>query len=69
MCAREQLIDTCRALRDTPELGFAFLADLLPVDYFPREPRFEIVYLLVSLGVPGFGDTPKRLRAEGSCPG
>jgi len=62
--AVDQLVDTCRALRDTPELRFAFLADLLPVDYYPREPRFEIVYLLASLGTPGFGDTPKRLRVK-----
>jgi len=67
--AREQLVETCRALRDTPELGFAFLADLLPVDYLPREPRFEIVYLLASLGVSGFGDTPKRLRVKVRVPG
>jgi NADH-quinone oxidoreductase subunit C len=67
--AREQLVETCRALRDTPELGFAFLADLLPVDYLPREPRFEIVYLLASLGVAGFGDTPKRLRVKVRLPG
>jgi NADH-quinone oxidoreductase subunit C len=60
----DQLLDTCRALRDTPELRFAFLADLLPVDYYPRAPRFEMVYLLVSLGVSGFGDTPKRLRLK-----
>jgi NADH-quinone oxidoreductase subunit C len=66
---REQLVDACRALRDTPELGFSFLADLLPVDYFPREPRFEIVYLLASLGIPGFGDTPKRLRIKVRVPG
>jgi NADH-quinone oxidoreductase subunit C len=67
--AREQLVETCRALRDTPELGFAFLADLFPVDYLPREPRFEIVYLLASLGVTGFGDTPKRLRVKVRVPG
>jgi NADH-quinone oxidoreductase subunit C len=67
--ALEQLVDTCRALRDTPELGFAFLADLLPVDYLPREPRFEIVYLLASLGIAGFGDTPKRLRVKVRVPG
>jgi len=67
--SREQLVDTCRALRDTQELGFAFLADLLPVDYLPREPRFEIVYLLASLGVAGFGDTPKRLRVKVRVPG
>jgi NADH-quinone oxidoreductase subunit C len=62
--ALDQLVEICRALRDLPELRFAFLADLLPVDYHPREPRFEIVYLLASLGVPGFGETPKRLRVK-----
>jgi len=67
--ALDQLVDTCRALRDTPELRFAFLADLLPVDYLPREPRFEIVYLLASLGTAGFGDTPKRLRVKVRVPG
>jgi len=67
--AIDQLIETCRALRDTPELRFAFLADLLPVDYLPREPRFEIVYLLASLGTSGFGATPKRLRIKIRVPG
>jgi len=67
--ASEQLVDTCRALRDAPELRFVFLADLLPVDYLPREPRFEIVYLLASLGMSGFGDTPKRLRIKVRVPG
>jgi NADH-quinone oxidoreductase subunit C len=66
---REQLVETCLALRDRPELGYCFLADLLPVDYLPREPRFEIVYLLASLGVAGFGDTPKRLRIKVRVPG
>ena len=67
--AREQLVATCRALRDEPPLRFAFLADLLPVDYLPREPRFEIVYLMASLGIPPFGDTPKRLRVKVRVPG
>ena len=67
--AAAQLVDTCRALRDVPELRFVFLADLLPVDYLPREPRFEIVYLLASLGMAGFGDEPKRLRIKVRVPG
>jgi NADH-quinone oxidoreductase subunit C len=66
--ALDQLVDTCRALRDTPALRFAFLADLLPVDYYPREPRFEVVYLLACLGVAGFGDAPKRLRVKVRVP-
>lgn len=65
----EHLIPTATALRDTPELRFAFLVDLLPVDYLPREPRFEIVYLLASLGVAGFGQTARRLRVKVRVPG
>ena len=66
---REQLVETCRLLRDTPELRFSFLADIIPVDYLPREPRFEITYLLASLGVGGFGTVPKRLRLRVRVPG
>jgi len=36
------------ALRDHPDLAFAFLAELTAVDFWPREPRFELIYLLVS---------------------
>jgi NADH-quinone oxidoreductase subunit C len=35
-------------LRDRPDLAFTFLADLTAVDFWPREPRFEVVYILVS---------------------
>jgi NADH-quinone oxidoreductase subunit C len=66
---RERLVEVGRLLRDTPELRFAFLADIVPVDYLPREPRYQITYLLVSLGVGGFGDTPKRLRVRVAVPG
>lgn len=66
---REQLVETCRALRDTPELRFAFLADIVPVDYYPREPRFEVTYILASLGVGGFGTSPRRLRVRVRVPG
>jgi len=36
------------ALRDQSGLRFAFLAELTAVDLWPSEPRFEVVYLLVS---------------------
>jgi NADH-quinone oxidoreductase subunit C len=61
---REQLVATLRALRDTPELRYAFLADITGIDFLPREPRFEVVYLLASLGTPGYGETAKRLRVK-----
>jgi len=46
------------ALRHRPELGFTFLAELTAVDGWPREPRFEVVYLLVSI------DRRARLRVK-----
>jgi NADH-quinone oxidoreductase subunit C len=66
---RERLVETMRALRDTPALGYGFLADITGVDYLPREPRLEVVYLLASLGTAGYGDTPKRLRVKVRVPG
>ena len=47
--SRDQVPALAVALRDRPELGFAFLAELTAVDFWPREPRFEVVYMLVSL--------------------
>jgi NADH-quinone oxidoreductase subunit C len=43
-----QLVPVMRTLRDTPELEFEFLADLTAVDWWPSEPRFEVVYHLAS---------------------
>ena len=67
--AREHLTDVAFALRDLPTLQFAFAADITGVDFMPREPRFEVMFHLVSLGVPGYGDTPKRLRVKVKVPG
>jgi NADH-quinone oxidoreductase subunit C len=39
----------CVLLRDDPECPFNFLADVTCVDWYPREPRFEIVYHLLSI--------------------
>ena len=66
---REALVGTLGMLRDTPELGFGFLSDIVGMDYYPREPRYEVVYLLASLGTAGYGSTPKRLRVKVRVPG
>jgi NADH-quinone oxidoreductase subunit C len=42
--------------------GFTVLVDALPVDYLPREPRFEMTYLLLNPG--GTGTTAARLRLK-----
>src|SRR3954469_10560003 len=47
--SRDHLHDIARVLRDRPDFHFAFLAELTAVDFWPREPRFELVYLLVSI--------------------
>ena len=65
--AREHAAAVCLVLRDS--LGFAFAPDITAVDYLPREPRFEVVVHLVSLGIAGYGDTPKRLRVKFRVPG
>jgi NADH-quinone oxidoreductase subunit C len=43
-----QLVESCRALRDTPALRFNVLLEVTAADYFPRDPRFEVVYHLLS---------------------
>ena len=62
------LVDTCRALRDADPLRFTAIIEVTAADYFPREPRFEVVYHLVSIArrqrvrlkvrVPGGGSLP-----------
>ncbi len=70
---RERLVETCRVLRDAPAFQCSLLADLTAVDYLPREPRFEVVYHLASLGTPGFPSNvpsaPLRLRLKVRVPG
>jgi NADH-quinone oxidoreductase subunit C len=45
----DDLAAVARALRDRHDLRFELLVDLTAVDFLPREPRFEIVYMLVSI--------------------
>ena len=47
--SRDHLHDIARVLRDRPDFHFAFLAELTAVDFWQREPRFELVYILVSI--------------------
>jgi len=47
--AAEAIVEVCAFLRDDPEFDFAMLSWLGGMDYLPREPRFEVVYSLLSL--------------------
>jgi NADH-quinone oxidoreductase subunit C len=59
----DHLAAITRALRDHLELRFTLVADLTAVDFFPREPRFELVYHLVS------PSKALRLRLKARVPG
>ena len=48
--ARERLLASLQTLRDHPDLRFEMLTDVTAVDYLGREPRFEVVYQLYSIG-------------------
>jgi NADH-quinone oxidoreductase subunit C len=47
--SRDHVPALARALRDDPALDFTFLAELTAVDFWPKEPRYEVVYVLVSI--------------------
>ena len=55
------LPEAARALRDG---GFTILIDAIPVDLHPREPRFEISYLLLNPGDAGSGAARLRLKVK-----
>src|SRR5262249_27386324 len=40
--------EACTALRDGADTRFNFLSDITCADWYPTEPRFEVVYHLLS---------------------
>jgi NADH-quinone oxidoreductase subunit C len=46
---RDFIRQACVLLRDNPECPFNFLSDVTCVDWLPQEPRFEVVYHLLSI--------------------
>ena len=46
---RENIVEVCRALRDTPGLEYQQLMEIAGVDYPDRAERFEVAYHLLSL--------------------
>jgi NADH-quinone oxidoreductase subunit C len=48
LLAPENLVAACEALRDAQELRYNLLEDVTAVDWSEREPRFDLVYQLVS---------------------
>lgn len=46
---RDQIPRVAGFLRHDPELEFDFLSDLTATDHFPGEPRFAVVYHMLSI--------------------
>jgi NADH-quinone oxidoreductase subunit C len=57
------LREACVLLREDPDCPFNFLSDVTCVDWFPSEPRFEVVYQLLSIAKKERVRLKVRLRA------
>jgi NADH-quinone oxidoreductase subunit C len=64
----EAIARVAHLLRTDSALQFHVLAELTAADYWPAEPRFEVVYHFVCLGAAAYGDPsappPARLRVK-----
>ena len=63
---RSSIRDACVLLRDDPDCPFHYLADITCVDWFPSEPRFEVVYHLLSISKKE--RVRLKVRLNGSSP-
>src|SRR5271157_897336 len=55
---RTSILDACRALKDSKHLNYNALMDVTCVDWYPGDPRFEVVYHLFSTS------TKQRVRLK-----
>src|SRR5262249_29476354 len=58
--------DACVILRDDPACPFNYLSDVTCVDWFPSQPRFEVVYHLLS--IPRKERVRLKARLDGDSP-
>jgi NADH-quinone oxidoreductase subunit C len=64
----DRLVETCRILRDTATLRFDVLTEITAADYLPREPRYEVVYHLLSIPNRARLRLKVRVPADGTVP-
>ncbi len=60
---RSMIREACELLRDNPECPFNYLSDVTCVDWYPSEPRFEVIYQLLSI------TKKERVRLKVRLPG
>ena len=63
---RTALRDACLLLKGDPHLQYNAIADLTCVDWYPREPRFEVVYHLWS--TPNKKHLRLKVKLQGDDP-
>jgi len=63
---RSSIREACALLRDDPACPFNFLADVTCVDWYPSEPRFEVIYHLLS--IPQKERVRLKVRLNGDSP-
>ena len=63
---REALREACALLRDDPACAFTYISDVTCVDWYPSEPRFEVIYHLLS--IPNKERVRLKVRLNGDSP-
>jgi NADH-quinone oxidoreductase subunit C len=66
LVSRESIRDACALLREDPACPFNFLSDVTCVDWYPQEPRFEVVYHLLS--IPRKERVRLKVKLDGGSP-
>lgn len=63
---RSAIREACALLRDNPACPFNFISDVTCVDWYPSEPRFEVIYHLLS--IPQKERVRLKVRLNGDSP-
>ena len=63
---RSDIREACALLRDDPGCPFNYLSDITCVDWYPSEPRFEVIYQLLS--IPQKERVRLKVRLSGDAP-
>ena len=63
---RSDIREACALLRDDAACPFNFLSDVTCVDWYPSEPRFEVIYHLLS--IPKKERVRLKVRLNSSSP-
>jgi NADH-quinone oxidoreductase subunit C len=63
---RSVIREACALLRDDANCSFNYLSDVTCVDWYPSEPRFEVVYHLLS--IPKKERVRLKVKLNGDAP-